>query len=642
MERADLEQWRPRDVARLLTLVEGQRRYFQEIIAVLPVGVLVVSSDLELVLANTAARKTLSLPEQGPLRVRLDAALPSWVMDRVAQAIKSGTAENNILADTGPQRLQIGIIPIAGWEGNGGPEALLTIQEAAGVAGIPTAAGGSVPVRKAPASAPLTVTEVAGDLPAVLWAVEPRTMRPIFVSPQAQRVLGFAANFWISNPSFWTDRVHPADRERVMRFYQRAAQSAGESACEFRSVRADGQIVWLREAVRVVSDTAGRVVYLAGITVDVSERRLLEGQLVQGERVEAMQKLAGRMAHDLNNMLMILEGNAEEVLSRLPADSEIRSDIEAIVAAAQRIAGLTGHLLGFSRRSPAAVEVVDLEALLNAVALKLGIQRKGAFSRSQVNANASQLEDLLTTLAGAVASEAGTVTIEASGVEIREELQLHAAPLAPGNYSAITIGGAGGRGEFAENAFERFLPEKGAVDDTAVKLAQAYLTIRQWGGDIAVAGDGEAGFRIFLQRAGEAAAPAGLAAEPSKPAERRGATVLVVEDEAGIRALVQKFLRRHGYEVLEASNGEQALEAVQEHRGAIDLLITDMIMPRMGGREMVERLHGQGREFKVLYISGYTDDADVYAAELPAGSAFLQKPFTLSALLEKVRGLLAL
>jgi len=638
MERADLEQWRPKDVARLLALVEGQRRYFQEIVAVLPVGILVLSVDLQVVLANAAVRKAFGVPEQSS--IRLDAVLPFWVLERVGNAMKTGATEANIVVDSGPgRRLQIGIVAIPGWDGDGGREALLTVQELGAAVAVPP---GPVPVPRAAVS-PLTITELAGDLAAVLWAVEPRSMRPIYVSPQAQRMLGFAAQFWTSNPSFWTDRVHPGDRERVMQFYQRAMKSADDSACEFRSVRADGQIVWLRETVRMVRDATGQPVYLAGITVDVSERRLLERQLVQRERIEAMQKLAGRMAHDLNNMLMILEGNAEEVLSSLPAGSDVRGEMEAIVAAAQRMTGLTGHLLAFSRRPPAPVQAIDLEAVLNPVVQNLGVQRKGSLSRSRVNANAAQLEQVLTMVVAAAAPSAGEVTLEASNIEIREELQRPGAPLAPGDYCAITIAASGGKAEFAEGAFERFLPEKGAVDDTAAQLAQAYGMVRQWGGDIAIAGGPETGtvFRIFLQRAGEAANPESPPTEPSEPkTERQLATVLVVEDEAGIRALVQKFLRRHGYEVLEASNGEQALEVIRGHGGSIDLLITDMVMPHMGGRELVDRLHAQGRDLKILYISGYTDDSTVYAAELPRGSAFLQKPFTLSALLEKVRGLL--
>lgn len=642
MERADLEQWRPRDVARLLALVEGQRRYFQEIVAVLPVGILVLSADFEVVLANAAVRKILSLPEQGSLRLRMDAVLPRSALDRVEQVIKTRTPETNIVVDAGAgRRLQIGIVMIPAWDEEGGREALVMVQELGAAA--PELAPGpaaSVPVRR-PAGAPLTA-DLPDHLAAVLWAVEPRSMRPIFVSPQAQQLLGFAANFWTSNPSFWSDRVHPGDRERVIEFYQRAIRSGGDSACEFRSVRPDGQVVWLRETVHVVSDAAGQPIYLAGITVDVSERRLLEEQLVQRERIEAMQKLASRMAHDLNNMLMILEGNAEEVLNGLPAGSDLRGEMEAIVAAAQRMTGLTTHLLTFSRRPPPVIERVELETVLSAAVQKFGLQRKGPLIRSEVNANAAQLEQVLAAVAAAAGSSSGAVTVEASNVEIREELQRQ-EPLAPGDYAAITIAGPGGKAEFAEGAFERFLPEKGAVDDTAMKLAQAYGMARQWGGDIATAGGMETGtaFRIFLQRVREAGNPEGPVSEPSEPkTERQVATVLVVEDEAGIRALVQKFLRRHGYDILEASNGEQALEVVREHRGPVDLLITDMIMPHMGGRELVDRLHAQGRDLKILYISGYTDDSTVYAAELPPGSAFLQKPFTLSALLEKVRGLL--
>lgn len=642
MERADLEQWRPKDVARLLALVEGQRRYFQEIVAVLPVGILVLSAEFEVVLANAAVRKLLSLPEQGALRIRLDAVLPRPALDRIEQVMKTRTAETNIVVDTAAgRRLQIGIAMIPAWDEEGGREALVTIQEL-GAAVAPELAAGpaaSVPVRR-PAAAGLTA-DLPDHLAAVLWAVEPRTMRPIFVSQQAQQLLGFAANFWTSNPSFWSDRVHPGDRERVMQFYQRASNGTGESACEFRSLRPDGQVVWLRETVRMVGDAAGQPIYLAGITVDVSERRLIEEQLVQRERIDAMQKLASRMAHDLNNMLMILEGNAEEVLTGLPAGSDLRGEMEAIVAAAQRMTGLTGHLLAFSRRPPPVTELVELETVLSAAVQKFGMQRKGPLSRSQVTANAAQLEEVLAAVVAAAGSPSA-VTVEASNVEIREELQRE-EPLAPGDYAAITIAGSDGKAEFGEGAFERFLPEKGAVDDTAIKLAHAYGMVRQWGGDIAVARGAEAGtaFRIFLQRVSEAGNPGNPVSEPSESkTERQVATVLVVEDEAGIRALVQKFLRRHGYDILEASNGEQALEVVREHRGSVDLLITDMIMPYMGGRELVDRLHAQGRDLKTLYISGYTDDSTVYAAELPPGSAFLQKPFTLSALLEKVRGLL--
>ncbi len=647
MDRADLEQWRPRDVARLLALVEAQRSYFQQIVAGLPVGVLVLSAEMQIVLANNTARKLLKLPEQRALTFTLNTVLPAWVLGRVEQVLKAGGSEPNIPVDlSSGRRLQIGIVAIPGWDEEGGPEVLLTIEDmgARGTAAEVAGTRGQVPVRGGK-STPSTL-ELVEDLAAVLWAVDPRTMRPIFVSPQAEQLLGFPPEFWIGNPSFWTDRVHPGDRDRVTEFYRRAVKNGQERACEFRSVRADGQVIWLRETVRVVADSAGRSMYLAGVTVDVTERRLIEQQLIQRERIDAIQKLSSRMAHDLNNMLMILEGNAEEVLNGLPATSELRGEVEAIVSAAQRMVGLTGHLLAFTRRTPIAAEVVELEPVLSALGEQQRIERRGPLSRSRVTANVAQLEQVLTSVIAAArkaARPSGAIAFQVSNVEIREELQRSNGPLDPANYTAITIGAPDARSEGhpGEGVFERFLPEKDAADDTGSRLAQAYSVVRQWGGDIAVAEEG-AIFRVFLRRVGggaDTAERSGIVST-APAAERRVATILVVEDEAGIRALVRKFLGKQGYEVLEASNGEEALGVIQEYRGAIDLLITDMIMPHMGGRQLVDRLQEQGRDLKILYISGYTDDSTVYAAELPPGNAFLQKPFTLSALVEKVRGLL--
>jgi PAS domain S-box-containing protein len=644
MERSDLEQWRPRDVARLLALVEGQRRYFQELISALPVGVLVVSDELEIVLANNSVRKIFGLPKRGTPKLHLRAILPVSVLARVEHVIRTGMAETGVSLDAGPgRRLQIGIVGIQGWEEGSGREALLTVEETA-VARI-SAHAEPVAVRT---SAPISsVTELVEDVSAVLWAVDASNLRPILVSPEAQKLLGFPAEFWISHPSFWTDRVHPADRERVLEFYQRIVKRGSESACEFRSVRADGQVIWLREAVRVIRDSMGRPAYLAGITLDVTERRMMEQQLVQEERIQAIQKLASRMAHDLNNMLMILEGNAEEALAGLPPGSAVRGEVEAVIGAAQRITDLSSHLLAFARRAPVALEAIDLEPVLSAVAQKLGIERRGPLTRSRVSANPARLEQVVTSIAAALRKPGDSstpVTIEVSSLEIHEDLQRHNAPLEPGEYISLTLSIPGGAAldDFGAEVFERLLPGKSGAADTGPGLAQAYAAVRQWGGDISMSTGADDGtlFRIFLPRVG-AAAYSELGAAPGEPrAQRKTSTILIVEDEAGIRSLVQKFLRKHGYEILEAANGEEALRMVQASGETINLLITDMIMPHMGGRELVDQLSGPGGDLKILYISGYTDDSAVYAAELPPGSAFLQKPFTLSSLLEKVRGLL--
>ena len=468
MERADLEQWRAKDVARLLTLVEGQRRYFQELIATLPVGVLVVSPGLDIVLANNSVRKILNLPKQGPLKLNLARLLPAWVLARVEQVVRTSTADTGIAVESGPScRLQIGIVAIQAWEEGSGREALLTIEEFT-ASPAPSLRAEPVPVRVAGPGP--SVTELLEDVSAVLWAVDASNMRPMLVSPQAEKLLGFPAEFWMSNPSFWTDRVHPADRERVLEFYQRAVRRGDQSACEFRSVRADGEVIWLREAVRVLRDSSGRASYLAGVTLDVTERRMLEQQLVQEERIQAIQKLASRMAHDLNNMLMILEGNAEEVLNGLPSGSPVRAEVEAIIAAAQRITGLAGHLLAFARRSPVAVEATELEPALSALVATLGLERRGSLVRTRVSANPARLEQAVAAIVSVLrkpGSSTPAVTIEASTIEFREDLDRHNSPLQPGEYVAIMISvpnGASQDGLGAE-VFERMLPAKAGAPD---------------------------------------------------------------------------------------------------------------------------------------------------------------------------------
>jgi CheY-like chemotaxis protein len=406
-------------------------------------------------------------------------------------------------------------------------------------------------------------------------------------------------------------------------------------------VSADGRILWLRESARLLTDAEGRPRYLLGITIDVTERRLLEDQLVQAERVLAVSKLAARMAHDLNNMLMIVTGHSEELLNSLPANSPVRADVQEILNATERMTGLTGHLLAFTRRQADAVSTVELETLLRGLQQREGLQFKLSSRPNLVKADAERLKQIVMSL---IQRERQT-TIETSGIEIDEDLRQPGAPLQPGAYGviAITLSGRAAEGEAKRSWFETVLPGKDPSDDWAAAVTRAYGMVRQWGGDIAASAAPEGGtvLRLFLPSAQAAGvtkpAPAVAPAGPEAHLE----TVLVVEDEPGIRALIHKILRRHGYEVLEAANGEEALAICREHPAPIDLLVTDVIMPRMGGPELVERLRQQGLEMKVLYVSGYTDDPNIYAGKFPPGTAFLEKPFTLAALLDKVRSVLS-
>ncbi|HLK18903.1 MAG TPA: response regulator [Bryobacteraceae bacterium] len=625
MERADLEQWKAREVARLLGLVETERRYYQEIAASIPVGVLVLSPDLTIISANRAIRRMFAL-SGASLRARVDTLLPGWVLDRVAEVLKSGVPQTNIMvaeARTG-RRLRVGIIGIQSWDDESSPEALVSIEDLSGL--------GDVPVPAVPSSgAELT------NLSAVVWTLDLANDRFVVVSPNATRLLGYPAQHWTSTPSFWTQRVHEADRDWVTQAYRNARD--GQSL-EFRAIASDGRVVWLRESFQILADSQGRPRYLTGLSMDVTERRMLQDQLVQAERSQAVSKLSGRLAHDLNNMLMIVTGHSEELLNSLPANSPLRADVQEILNATERMSGLTGHLLSFTRRQSSTAVSVSLNEVLGVVERKLGLPPKHSVRPMVVKADAERLEELLTWLV----EQQRQVNVETSHLEIREDLNSATETLRPGSYAvtAITLPERAFDPDAKSSWFEAILPAKDS-DPWPLALTRAYGTVRQWGGDIVASAAPEGGtlVRVFLESADDPGNREPVSAAKPATAEPGLTTILVVEDETAIRELVLKILRRHGYQALEAANGEEALALCREHSGVIDLLITDVMMPRMGGPELVDRLRKQGINPKVLYVSGFTGDANLSARNVAPGTAFVEKPFTLQALLAKVQEVLS-
>ncbi|HTC32145.1 MAG TPA: response regulator [Bryobacteraceae bacterium] len=669
MERTDLDQWRAREVARLLALVETQRRYYQEIVASIPVGLMVLSSDLNILLANGTARKIFGLQAGDSSHRRMDTILPTALLDRIEEVLKTGVSEVGVRVETNrDKRLRVGILAIRNWDEEAAQEALLSIEDLTSVEAFtpmeaPPAAEIPVPeVPAAPAPA-VSASEFIDNLDAILWAVELPSMNFVFASPQAAKLLGFPPEHWTSHPSFWLDRVHNSDRDWVAQSYQHAIESGAPHSCEFQAITSGGGSVWLREYSRFLPAAEGQPRYMIGVAVDVTERRMLEDQLMQAERVEAVSRLASRMAHDLNNTLMILTGYSEELLTALPAGSTMRSDVQEILTATERMGGLTSQLLSFARRQGPAAAEMELESALGKMSARLnallgthvGIDMRISGEPNRIHADAQQLEQVVTAIVERARQgmHAGQrITLETSRLDITEDLRRPNAPLQPGSYAVISIVAPSQPLDAEAKAamFECSLPGKEPWDDLAATLSRSYGTVRQWGGDISVSNGPHAAtvFRIFLPRLESqvviGSEPGTTAVEAPTPAPEPPAplaTILVVEDEAGIRALVRKILRRQGYEVLEAANGEDALALCREHGPRVELLITDVLMPQMGGRELVERLQTQGHAMKVLYVSGYTDDTTIYSGDLPAGTAFLQKPFTLGSLLDKVKEVLA-
>lgn len=670
MERAEFEQWKAKEVARLLALVETERRYYQEIVAALPIGLMVLAPDGSILSANRALRRLFNVRAEDLRRRTFDQLIPSELLgEKITSAISSGIVQQNLFltipAEQGPRLLRIAILPIRNWDEENGVEALLVVEDLSEVERLRAASGISVEqvetvsAPEPPAPARQTVPPGLGKLgeaPAIVYTADSESLVFSSVLGSVESLLGFTAEHWAQTPNFFAERIHPQDRESTLRFLHGAIDRGGDHNCEYRAVAADGRTVWCRETVRVLAKSATQP-RLVGVITDITARRQMEEQLLQSQRIDAMSGLCARLAHDLNNPLMIVTGYCEEVQASMAPTDPLRADVAEILKATERISDLTGHLLLFTRRQALAPKPVNLARLLAFLEERIQLtagENVGLELASQpddiwVSADPGQLGEIITTLTSGAREDTAERTRVSISYGIRDAAESlgSSARLQPGRYAELVVRD-NGRGIEAErrcNLFESFLPDKDPERDLGPALWRAYATVREWGGDIWVSSEPLRGtaFFLYLPLAEAEARPVHLeppaAEEPAEP-EHTLETVLVVEDEIGIRALIRKILRRQGYQVLEAGSAEEALRLAMGHAGPIHLLLTDVVMSGMNGRELADRLTPAFPDLRVLYISGYTDDASIATGQFPPGTAFLQKPFTLGALLKRVRDVL--
>jgi PAS domain S-box-containing protein len=647
MERADLEQWKAREVARLLALVETERRYYQEIVASIPVGLLVLSADLNIISSNREIRRIFRLRSGDSLRGRLDALLPASTLDAVREVLATGKAATNLsvaIDAGGPRTVRVSIQTIRNWEDEGQQEALVTIIDSESEGNPDDAAG--------------QTKDAAADLlkhvDAVIWAAELPAKRFLYVNEKAQELLGYPAEKWLHTPSFWADRIHPDDRERVLTWYQHAIDNWNRKSCEYRVQTSNGRTIWLNESVRLLRDEESGTRHLIGIATDVTERRLLEAQIVRAQRMEALTRLSGRVSHEIENLLMIVGGYAEELIGGLEPGSPLRADMQEIVAATERLRSLSAQLSSLTRKPAQAPGPVDLNELLLKVEPSLRaslgaaveLEMKRFPTAAIVNANADQLREVVQGLverARRAMPGGGKITIDCSPFEIDAETRPEAT-LRPGAYAVLAIEDTGTSldAEAMASAFEPL---------GAPALSRLYLLARHWGGDIAVAGRMPQGtvFRVFLPlletRAATERATAPTGVTPRVPApvsapEPIQQTILVIEDEPGIRGLIRKILRRQGYDVLEAANREEGLKLCDSGAVKIHLLIADLAAAPESARELLEKMRAHFPNAKALLVSGYADEAPPNPEDFPSGTAFLQKPFTLGSLVNRVKEVL--
>ena len=409
--------------------------------------------------------------------------------------------------------------------------------------------------------------------------------------------------------------------------------------------------------VEPLKDSDGQVSGAICMSLDITDRKQLEEQLRQAQKMEAVGRLAGGIAHDFNNLLMVIQGYGDLLAERLPAGDPLRRNAEQIQMASQKASSLTRQLLAFSRKQMLAPKILnvqsvvaDMEKILRRlIGEDIQLETSSAQDLGLIKADRSQIEQVILNLAVNARDampQGGRLTIETANVELDASYSHPPAVLSPGKYVmlAVTDNGCGMDAETQAHVFEPFFTTKEKGKGTGLGLATVYGVVKQSGGYVWVYSEPGRGtsFKIYLPRVEESAAPASRDGNRVTGTLERGSeTILLVEDEKGVRELAREYLTSSGYTVIEAENGHTALELAAMHVGPIHLLLTDVVMPGISGKELAERV-GQVRPgIKIIYMSGYTDQAVVHHGILENDAVLLQKPFTLLTLAGKLREILA-
>ncbi len=475
--------------------------------------------------------------------------------------------------------------------------------------------------------------------------------RITYCNPSAARVFGYSTVAEMTGrdlhellvPARYRARAH----EGFRRFRETGQGPALDTTRELEAVRKDGTEFPVELALSAMTVKGRRMA--VGILRDISARKRIEEQLRRSQRLDALGQLAAGVAHDFNNLLVIINGYAEMAIATLPAGAPMRADLEQIRDAGMRAARLTRQLLAFGRKQVLAPVVVSLNAIVgdlqsmlrHTVGEDIDLELRLAPDLGNVRADPSQLEQILVNLvvnARDAMPQGGQIVLETANVEIGAEGTPGHIEAAPGTWVVLSASdtGCGIDEQTMARIFEPFFTTKPAGKGSGLGLATVYGIVKQSGGHLAVesqVGQG-ATFRIYLPRvSGEVGAGPEAAVAQAAGTE----TILVVEDDEGVRRAAQRALRSLGYEVLTAAGPTEALRLCREREGPVHLVLTDVVMPTMNGVELAERLGAIRRDLPVLYMSGYANSSVARHGELPTGASFIQKPFTAVELGRKIR-----
>jgi len=495
-------------------------------------------------------------------------------------------------------------------------------------------------------------------LPAITYIAELGADGPWhFVSPQIETMLGYSPQEWLADAKSWMNRIHIDDRDIALAAEKRFQDTHELFYAEYRMSARDGRILWFRDEAVLLQETEDHGLVMQGVLYDITAQKRLEEELRHSQKMEAVGQLAGGVAHDFNNLLMLIQAHNERLRHRLDPTDPAHLDALGIERAVSRAAALTRQLLAFGRKQILHVKVLDLNAVVTDVvkmlhrllASNIELTTLQAPALGRVKADPGQIEQVILNLAVNARDampQGGRLTLETRNAEINHESVQSREGVPNGNYVMLAIHdtGTGMDRETQARIFEPFFTTKEPGKGTGLGLATVYGVVKQMDGAIWLRSSlgGGTTFEIYLPEVADVQAET----TPSETKRTLDAaptgteTILLVEDQDGIRDLVREFLQRKGYTVLFAIDGKDALRLAAGHKLPIHLLLTDVIMPNIGGRALAPRVRELHPEIKVLFMSGYAEPTPAKSAAADENAPVLQKPFLLDALAHKIRSVL--
>ena len=475
-----------------------------------------------------------------------------------------------------------------------------------------------------------------------------------FVSPQIEAMLGFTVEEWLADRSRWISCIHEEDREIALAAEDRIQRTGELYQAEYRMRARDGRILWFRDEAKLIETSAEGTPIMQGLLYDITGYKRLEDQLRQAQKMEAVGQLAGGIAHDFNNLLMVIQAHVDRIRAELEERNASYADAGEIQNAVLRASSLTSQLLAFSRKQILQPKVLRLGPVLNEVGTMLGriigtnitLQIESEPGLAKVKVDRGQLEQAIFNLAVNARDamrDGGVLKIKAQNVDFREPKLGQHSSLPPGPYVMLEVSdtGSGIAPELQSRIFEPFFTTKAPGKGTGLGLSQVYGVVKQSDGAISVHSEPNVGttFKVLFPACDEEVVPGPREHTPSRKLSGNE-TILLVEDELAIREVISSFLMTLGYDVLTAEDGEAALRIVTTQQQGINLLITDLMMPNMGGRELAARINELSPQTRVLCMSGYADDGINTDENLNEDIEILQKPFSLQRLAAKARSIL--